>query len=430
MRIAQLVPGSGDNFYCENCLRDVALVSAMRGLGHDVLMVPMYLPVSVEPDDSAQSPMFFGGINVYLQQKTGFFQKTPRWLDSIFDSKLLLGFAARKAHMTSARLLGETTVSMLQGHDGRQSKELLRLVDWFRMPENRTNIVILSNVLLAGLAAPIKKALAVPVVCLLQDEDGFLDGLGEPWASQAWRIVGERVADIDAFISSSRYYADVMRQRLSLDGGKLGVVYTGVALEGCRQLRLQPEVPTIGYLSRMCPDRGLDTLVEAFVLLKKNPDLATARLRVAGGKTAADAPFIRGLKRRLASCGLGDDVDFLDDFDDQAKRSFLNTLSVLCVPEKKPVACGRYVAEAIAAGVPAVEPAGGVFDELSELTDGGCVLYEPNDAKTLAGALQSLLPDTERLNRLGQAGKAAVFDTLDVQKTAEQMVRIFDGMTK
>ncbi len=100
------------------------------------------------------------------------------------------------------------------------------------------------------------------------------------------------------------------------------------------------------------------------------------------------------------------------------------------MPEKQPVACGRYVAEAIAMGVPAVEPAGGVFDELSELTDGGCVLYEPNDVKTLADALESLLPDTERLNRLGQAGKAAVSDALDVQKTAEQMVRIFEGMTK
>ncbi|MCD6392620.1 MAG: glycosyltransferase family 4 protein [Planctomycetes bacterium] len=430
MRIAQLMPGSGDNFYCENCLRDVALVRAMRRLGHDVLMTPMYLPVSVEPNDSAQSPIFFGGINVYLQQRHAFFQKTPRWLDRIFDSKLLLSLVARKAHITSARLLGETTVSMLQAHDGRQTKELQRLIDWFRMPENRPDIVILSNVLLAGLAAPIKKALDVPIVCLLQDEDAFLDGLGEPWAAQAWRIVDERAADIDAFISSSRYYADVMRRRLSLDSAKIDVVYTGVALDGCEGLRLRPEAPTIGYLSRMCSDRGLDTLVEAFILLKKNPDLATARLRVAGGKTAADASFIRDLKRRLASCGLGDDVDFLDDFDDHAKRSFLNTLSVLCVPEKKPVACGRYVAEALTVGVPAVEPAGGVFDELSELTDGGCVLYNPNDSKTLAGTLESLLADTERLNRLGQAGKAAIFDALDVQKTAEQMVRIFDDISK
>jgi len=351
MRIAQLMPGSGDNFYCENCLRDVALVRAMRRLGHDVLMTPMYLPVSVEPNDSAQSPIFFGGINVYLQQRHAFFQKTPRWLDRIFDSKLLLSLVARKAHITSARLLGETTVSMLQAHDGRQTKELQRLIDWFRMPENRPDIVILSNVLLAGLAAPIKKALDVPIVCLLQDEDAFLDGLGEPWAAQAWRIVDERAADIDAFISSSRYYADVMRRRLSLDSAKIDVVYTGV-------------------------------------------------------------------------------VDFLDDFDDHAKRSFLNTLSILCVPEKKPIACGRYVAEALTVGVPAVEPAGGVFDELSELTDGGCVLYNPNDSKTLAGTLESLLADTERLNRLGQAGKAAVFDALDVKKTAEQMVRIFDDITE
>jgi len=261
MRIAQLVPGSGDNFYCENCLRDIALVRAMDRLGHDVLMVPMYLPVAVGVDDVPQGPMFFGGINVYLQQKIAFFRKTPRWLDRVFDSRLLLGMVAARAQMTSARLLGETTVSMLRGCDGRQAKELLRLVDWFRAAQNRPDIVVLSNVLLAGMAEPIKKALDVPVVCLLQDEDAFLDGLGEPWASEAWRIVGERLADIDTFISPSRYYANVMRKRLSLDGGKLHVVYTGLDLTGCDELRLQPEVPTIGYLSRMCPDRGLDTLI-------------------------------------------------------------------------------------------------------------------------------------------------------------------------
>jgi len=430
MRIAQLVPGSGDNFYCENCLRDIALVRAMDRLGHDVLMVPMYLPVAVGVDDVPQGPMFFGGINVYLQQKIAFFRKTPRWLDRVFDSRLLLGMVAARAQMTSARLLGETTVSMLRGCDGRQAKELLRLVDWFRAAQNRPDIVVLSNVLLAGMAEPIKKALDVPVVCLLQDEDAFLDGLGEPWASEAWRIVGERLADIDTFISPSRYYANVMRKRLSLDGGKLHVVYTGLDLTGCDELRLQPEVPTIGYLSRMCPDRGLDTLIEAFILLKKNPGLAAARLRIAGGKTPADAAFVRRLERRLASAGLTGDVDFLDDFDDRAKRSFLETLSVLCVPEKKPVACGRYVVEALAVGVCAVEPAGGVFDELAELTDGGCVLYEPNDAGTLAGVLGSLLQDTERLNRLGQAGKAAGFDTFDIRKTTEQTVRIFDGITR
>ena len=98
MKIVQITPGSGDNFYCENCLRDDALIKAMYKLGQDVILLPMYLPLQVdEKEIPRKAPLFFGGINVYLQQKLSFFQKTPRWLDSFFDKPGLLKWASRKA---------------------------------------------------------------------------------------------------------------------------------------------------------------------------------------------------------------------------------------------------------------------------------------------------------------------------------------------
>jgi len=83
---------------------------------------------------------------------------------------------------------------------------------------------------------------------------------------------------------------------------------------------------------------------------------------------------------------LADDVEFLSDFDLKAKLAFLQTLSVLSVPEKHPVSCGLYVLEALAAGVPVVQPESGVFPELLKMTGGG-VLCEPNNAEALAAAL-------------------------------------------
>ena len=78
MNIVQLTPGAGAMF-CGNCLRDNALVHALRGMGHDVLMVPMYLPLTLdEPDESAGTPIFFSGISVYLQQKSALFRNTPQ----------------------------------------------------------------------------------------------------------------------------------------------------------------------------------------------------------------------------------------------------------------------------------------------------------------------------------------------------------------
>jgi len=430
MRIVQITPSAGDSFYCENCLRDVALVKAMQNLRHDVLMVPMYLPVQVDKNEAVDStPIFYGGLNVYLQQKSRFFRRTPRWFDRLLDSPKLLRWIGRRAGSTSARNLGQMTISMLRAEEGRQKKELNRLVEWLDAQDNKPDVVCLSNILLAGLARGIKERLGVPVVCLLQDEDGFLDGLSSPYSEQAWQILAERASDVDAFIAVSKYYADVMRQRVELASERVYVVYTGISLDGYELRQTEPEMPTIGYLSRMCPDKGLDTLVDAFIHLKKNEKLKNARLRITGGKRTDDERFLNRIRKKLSSCGLIDDVEFLPDFDYSTKLAFLRTLSVLSVPEKQPVACGLYVLEALAAGVPVVEPSSGVFPELLEMTGGG-VLCEPNNAAALAAAMEPLLLKPDYARQLGKRGRDAVFEKFNIEQTAEEMLRIYEEITQ
>ncbi|MHC4354286.1 MAG: glycosyltransferase family 4 protein [Planctomycetota bacterium] len=425
MKIVQITPSAGDSFYCENCLRDATLVNAMIKLGHDVLMVPLYLPVQVEGTAAEHvSPIFFGGLNVYLQQKSALFRKTPRWLDKLLDSPRLLSWIGRKAGMTSAKDLGETTTSMLAGEQGQQIKELNRLVEWLAGQENKPHIVCLSNILLVGLAGPLKQKLGVPVVCLLQDEDGFLDGLASPYSEQAWQIIAERSKDVDAFIAVSKYYADAMRQRLGFDSDRVHVVYTGISLDGYESENAGPEVPAIGYLSRTCHDRGLDTLIDAFVKLKKREGLSNVRLRITGGGRTDDKVFLDKIQQQLGSHGLTGDVEFLPDFGGNARREFLQSLSVLSVPEKQPVAYGLYVLEALAAGVPFVEPDSGVFPELLEITGGG-VLCEPNNPDALAEAIGELLLNPSHARELGKRGREAVAEKFDVEKTAAEMVRTY-----
>ena len=284
MTVVHISPGSGDTFYCENCLRDAALVKAMRKLGHDVIMVPLYLPLQADKTEPVtNAPLFFGGVNVYLQQKLSFFRKTPRWIDRLFDSRRLLEWAGRKAGMTNAEDLGQTTLSMLEGEHGRQVKELDRLVDWLRAQEGGCDVVSLSNVLLVGLVGRLKESLGVPVVCWLQDEDGFLDGLADPYAERAWGIVRRRARDIDGFLAVSGYFGELMRNRLGIESDHMNVVRMGIDVAAYTPATIAPSVPTIGYLSRMCPDRGLETLVDAFILLKANAGLKSARLRISGG---------------------------------------------------------------------------------------------------------------------------------------------------
>jgi len=424
VNILQITPGAGSGFYCENCLRDGQVVRAWRRLGHEAAMVPLYLPPLAEcPDDRPDAPIFYGGINVYLQQKWALFRKTPRWLDRLFDSPRLLGWVARAAGMTSARQLGEATLSTLRGPDGRQAKELRRLLNWLDQ-RDRPDVAILSNALLAGLARPIRERLGIPVVCTLQDEEGFLDGLGEPYAGRCWDLLASIAVGMDAWIAPSRYYAAQMTRRLGLPPDRVRAVHNGIDPTGYEPAPTPPDPPVIGFLSQMCRPKGLDTLVEAFIALKTGGRVPGLKLRAAGGKTQADAAFLAKIQRRIRSAGVAADVELLDAFDRSTKRAMLSTLSVLSVPTRKPEAFGLFVLEALASGVPVVLPRHGACPELIEATSGG-LLCEPNDPDDLAAVLEKLLADPAAARAMGLRGREAVGRDFHADRTADQLVRIF-----
>jgi len=416
MKIIQITAGTG-SFYCGTCLRDNTLVAGLKGLGHEVLMVPLYLPiVTDEPAQSNGTQTFYGGVNVYLQQISPLFRKTPRWFDRIFDSTRILRWSAKKAGSTQPMQLGPLTLSILKGEEGNQSKELDRLIDWLA-EYSQPDVVCLSNLLLIGLARRVKTALGVPIVCTLQGEDSFFDALPEPYKQECWQTASERASEVDAFIAVSHYYADVMRERLHVPDDKLQVVHNGINLEGYQPAANPPDSPIIGYLARQCATKGLDTLIDAFILLKKDSSHSTVRLRVAGTMTDADEPFVREMKKRLAANDLLEAVDFLPNLDRDEKIEFLQSLSLFSVPATYGESFGLYVIEALAAGVPVVQPNHAAFPELLESTGGG-ILYDGEDAASLAAALSSALVDLDRLSELGTRGRAAVIGQFGVEKMA------------
>ncbi len=429
MKIIQLTPGSGGSFYCENCLRDNELVRAQRGLGHDTLMVPLYLPILGEDYDPAQgTPVFFGGINVYLQQKSALFRWAPRWFDRLLDSRWLLRWAARKAGMTRAADLGSTTISMLRGEHGRQAKELDKLVEWLAA-EEKPDIVSLSNALLVGLARRIKDALGVPVACELQGEHSFLDALSEPERGEAWDTMEDRCQDIDVFIASSNFYREYMMERLGLQPERVKVIYNGVALDRYVPAEAPPDPPVLGYLARMSRGEGLDVLAEALIEIKGHARFKDLKLRAAGGKTADDDDFINKVQKRLAANGLSGDVEILPNLEGEEKLAFLRTLSVLSVPSTVGEAFGLFVFEALAMGVPVVVPRHGAFTELVEATGGG-VLCEPDDVGSLARALEKLLADPQGAREMGMRGREVIRERFTVEHTAQKTVRVFEKTVK
>ena len=201
-------------------------------------------------------------------------------------------------------------------------------------------------------------------------------------------------------------------------------VHIGIDLTGFDKITSKSEQAVIGYLSRITEAFGLDILVDAFILLKQEPEFQQLKLRITGGATTDDDQYISDIKQKLIDAKVNDDVEFVSQFDRESRLEFLRSLSLLSVPARRKEAYGLFQIEALAAGVPTVQPEAGAFPEITELTGGG-VTFEPNDAQALANQLRSLLKNPDRILELGKRGQKAVFDKLSNLKMAEKMIEIY-----
>jgi glycosyltransferase involved in cell wall biosynthesis len=313
---------------------------------------------------------------------------------------------------------------------------------------------------LIGMARRLKADLGAPVACALQGEDSFLDGLPEPHRTACWRTLAERAAEVDLFIAPSRYYGNLMRGRLGLRPERVRVVHNGINLAGYErevqsagsppsggpnihqpissirhpELRLthhesRPPSPLVlGFFARMCPEKGLDTLVEAYLVLRQRGRVGNLKLRLGGSCGPADEAFVNSLRERLQASGLLADVEFYPNVDRAAKVGFLRSLSVFSVPARYGEAFGLYVIEAMAAGVPVVQPRVAAFPELIEATGGG-VLCAADDPRALAVGIEELLLDHAGGQALGEAGRRAVFERFSAEAMSRAMAQAYAEVT-
>jgi glycosyltransferase involved in cell wall biosynthesis len=163
--------------------------------------------------------------------------------------------------------------------------------------------------------------------------------------------------------------------------------------------------------------------VEAFIRLKKREGLRDLKLRVGGSCGPTDRVVVDEARRALARAGVLGDVEFCPNLSRAEKLAFLRTLSVFSVPATYGEAFGLYVIEALASGVPVVQPDHGAFGELLAATGGG-VLCQADDPEALAGALAGLLLAPERARALGRAGQAAVRQRYTVDIMAREVAAV------
>lgn len=404
MHIAIITAG-GAGMFCGSCMHDNTWARALQNAGCRVTLLPTYTPIRVDEPDQSDRHVFLGGLNVYLDQQLPVWRRLPRGLTRWLDAPWVINTMSRLSTRNDARRLGELTLGVLAGEEGPQTREFAELANFIDR-ELRPDVVIFSNALLVGALRLVKEEFSGPVYCTLQGDDVFLDSLPDAYRGRALQAVSERAQEFDAFIVHSRFYRDYMAEYLSLPAEKFRQIPLGIDLTGYdgEPGARSGEPFTVGYFARIARPKGLHRLVEGFVQFhKRQPD---ARLRVGGYLGAAERPYFNEVRR--AARVLGNAFEYVGSpATHDEKVAFYKSVDLLSVPTEFLEPKGLYVLEALANGVPVVQPRHGAFPELLEATGGGR-LVTPGDADELAEVFAELHAEPDTRTSLGATGQINV----------------------
>jgi glycosyltransferase involved in cell wall biosynthesis len=423
MHIAIITAG-GAGMFCGSCMHDNTWARALMARGVEVSLIPTYSPIRVDEANVSTSRVFFGGINVYLNSKWRWWRSVPHVLKHALDWPSVINLATRRAVGNDARELGQLTLDMLAGEAGPQREQVEELAN-FLGRQLKPDIVLFSNALLAGSVRQLKEVFAGQVLCVLQGDDIFLDALPASHHEAVLTALRDRARDFDGFIVHSHYYAEHMASELSLPRDRFHRLPLGISLDGHDGQPHSASNPfTIGYFARICPEKGLHQLVAAFA--KLHAQHPRTRLRVGGYLGERDRKYFEDVRRQAAPLGVAfQHVGSPETHAD--KVAFLKSLDVLSIPTVYREPKGLSVLEALANGVPVVQPAHGAFPELLEATQGG-LLFPPGDIDALTSRCESLLLDSDQRLRLAATGQNRVRESFSAAALADQSLRLFERL--
>jgi glycosyltransferase involved in cell wall biosynthesis len=223
-------------------------------------------------------------------------------------------------------------------------------------------------------------------------------------------------------LAVSDYYAEFMCRYLGIPEHKMEIARLGVTTDGYRE-DLPSRTPgpfRIGYFARIAPEKGLHVLAEAYRIV--HADEPNCTLEAAGYLAPENRAYFDGIERQLKEWNLP--FRYHGTVDREQKIAFLETLDVLSTPTVYADPKGIFVLEAMAAGIPFVQPRHGSFAEMAKNTGGG-ILVEPDDAESLARGLLTVMRDPELRVSLARRAHEGVRTHYTVGRMAQQTLDIF-----
>jgi glycosyltransferase involved in cell wall biosynthesis len=427
VKIIYIASGAA-NMYCGSCMHDNALAAAMKAAGEDVSLFPLYTPMRLDEENIGERRIFYGGIKAYL------LQKYPR---PFVGRDLLLKAAGSQAilrwmpHFDIGSAVdplanSQLTISMLKGEEGNQQELLQELVCWIKSTY-RPDVMHITNTLLIGVAREFKRLLQVPITCGLHGEDIFLEGMPQPYQAEALSLIRERAQYVDRFLAISKYYAEMFFNWVGLDRSKIDVVWPGIALNDYRNMTAKEFCSrplTIGFLARFVPEKGLHLLVDAFIRLYRSGEFPDLQLVAGGYLSRAYQTYIDGIRKTIKQNRLEDRIKLLGTLERAEKLNFFQQIDVFSVPATYREPKGISILEALASGVPVVQPDHGAYPEWVNATQGG-LLHRPHDIADLAEKLAVLLRNADLRKHMGAQAQKAAWEKFSSERMAAATLEVF-----
>ncbi len=282
--------------------------------------------------------------------------------------------------------------------------------------------------MLLGMAHQIRDELGVPVLCSLPGEDIFLhDPSQGPFPPPPPPFAPPSPPPPPLSTPACLLPTTVTQGTWSAPPSPLP---SGIKVDGFAAGEPPVRPPfRVGYLARICPEKGLHLLCDAFHKLVQRAGDEEVRLGIAGYLGPRDEAYFEQCREQLREWGIDDRVDYVGEVDRTEKAEFLRSLHVLSVPTVYREPKGVFVLEALASGTPVVLPDHGAFPELVARTGGGR-LVEPGNTEALAAELHRLMSADDERNELARAGEAAVRRDYNDAASAERLLRVYRHVTR